>query len=262
MLRHISFSACFLLFTLGFGMAFLPRATAQTGADLQGWGGVELKRKFSKRISLAAQWQSRFDNNISRLRRNYVYVNADYRVSKWASVLVQYRFSTNPFSDAHRFRGGAVLKYRKKKWEVSDRLVYQAQYGFLDAEWMDAFGPDRALRNRIQVSRDLPKKLGVQVSAEPSWSPGNGEQFVLTRIRYVAALQVDLGKRKNLELFYLLQPRFHVSQPSYTAALGLTLSVELPGGVKKDKKEKKKEKKEPSSEGKEHQPSLPAPGGK
>lgn len=215
---------------------------AQRAADLEAWTGFKLSKDLPKGFAVSAEWQSRFDDNVSKLKRNYLYLNADYKVKKWLFVLVQYRFSTNPYSDAHRFRTGLSFKKKLGKFSLADRLIYQHQYGFLSEEWIGEFGPSRALRNRLQVGYSLSKKIGLSVSAEPSWKVNPG-RFTLSRIRYMAAADFDLPKKFSATLFYLLQPDYNRVNPSMNYVCGLTLAYELPG----KKKSKSKEGSEPKN---------------
>jgi hypothetical protein len=209
---------------------------AQRAADLEAWTGVALRKDLPKGFAASVEWQSRFDDNVSRLKRNYLYVNANYKIQKWLFVLVQYRFSTNPYSDAHRFRTGLNLKTKYKKFSFANRIIYQHQYGFLSDEWINEFGPSRALRNRLQIGYSITKKIGVSLAAEPSWkvSPGS---FTLRRIRYMTAVDFDLPKKLSLRLFYLVQPDYNRINPAINYVTGISLAYDLPG-----KKKKKKEK--------------------
>ena len=224
-------------FFLALFFLIFPRLTyAQRAADLEAWTGFQLRKDLPKGFAASVEWQSRFDDNVSRLKRNYLYVDADYKVKKYLSVLVQYRFSTNPFSDAHRFRTGLVLKTKYKKFSLANRIIYQQQYGYLTEEWIGAFGPSRALRNRLQLGYTLTKKIGLSVSAEPSWRVEPGT-ITLRRIRYMAALDFNLPKKFSAKLFYILQPDYNQADPALNYVCGLRFAYDLPGKKKsKDKK--------------------------
>jgi len=234
---------CFFAFCLGLNGSCVM---AQRIADFEAWTGISLQKDLPKGFAASVEWQSRFDNNATQLKRNYLYVNADYKIKKWLFVLAQYRFSTNQFSDAQRFRVGLNFKTKLKRFSFANRIVYQQQYGFLSEEWITTFGPSRALRNRLQIGYSITKKIGVTLSAEPSWTLESGS-FSLQRIRYMTALNFDLPKKFNLRLFYLIQPDYNRVNPSLNYVGGLSIAYDLPG-KKKDKSKKKAA-----------EPALPAP---
>jgi hypothetical protein len=210
---------------------------AQRQADFEAWTGIALRKDLPKGFAASVEWQSRFDNNANKFKRNYLYANADYKIKKWLFVLVQYRFSTNHFSDAQRFRAGINFKTKFKRFSFANRIVYQQQYGFLNEEWISEFGPSRALRNRLQIGYSITKKIGLTLSGEPSWTMESGS-FSLRRIRYMTALNFDLPKKFNLRLFYLVQPDYNRVNPSLNYVGGLSIAYDLPG-KKKDKSKKK-----------------------
>ncbi len=231
------FMRLFLVFVFSFLCINIPVTKAQRAADLEAWTGVELRKDLPKGFAASVEWQSRFDDNISRLKRNYLYLGANYKIQKWLFVLVQYRFSTNPFSDAHRFRTGLNFKFKYKKFSLNNRLIYQHQYGFLSDEWINEFGPSKALRNRLQIGYSITKKIGVSLAAEPSWRL-ESSVFSLRRIRYMTAVDFDLPKKLSLRLFYLVQPDYNRVNPAINYVTGISLAYDLPG-KKKDKKKDK-----------------------
>jgi len=225
------FSQCFLLLFL---LVQVTVVSAQRQPDLEAWTGFELRKNLPKGFAASLEWQSRFDDNISQLKRNYFYVGSSYKLKKWVYVLLQYRFSTNQFSDVHRFRTGLNFKAKYKKISFANRLVYQQQYGFLSDEWIQEFGHTRVLRNRLRASYGITKKIGISLSAEPSWLLEMGA-VSLRRIRYMAALDFNLPKRFTLNTFYVIQPEYNRVNPSINYMVGVFLGYDLPGKKKKNK---------------------------
>lgn len=96
-------------------LTLLSSSTFAQVSDANLWTGLGAKMDITKDLSLSYETQTRFDNNMSRLRTYYNELGAKYGLIKGLDVSVKYRFAR---------------KLRDTYWDSENRFNVDVAYGY------------------------------------------------------------------------------------------------------------------------------------
>jgi len=217
------------------------KVTSQTYQPTwESWTSVELKKDFKKGFSADAQYQIRFDHDISTFKASYLSAGLYYKLNKYVSFLLGYRFATNIYTDQHRFSGGINLKYGVKKWDFELRLVYQNDRANFNKHFLDYHKPDQIIRARFTISKTFKKHYEVYASCEPFLFVSN-KVTEITRVRSMVGFKYNFKKYHSIDIAYLFQPDINKNRPLWTNAINIGYQFKLPKWKKMVSKKKKKQ---------------------
>lgn len=170
---------------------------AQDGVGLR--SGVSLEKKVTKKITLNATGQLRFNNNISYLRTYLFELGGEYKISKAFDLAVYYRFAnrrkdeTKEFKNRHRFY--ADLGYGKKfgSIKLENRLRYQHQ--FKDNDGVTEFDASY-IRDKIEASYSNKSKFRPYISNDFFFQIGG----TLDQLRPKAGVSYKINKKNGVDL--------------------------------------------------------------
>ncbi len=216
-----------LLFSILMTFAFTELSAQHFQSEWQSWTAVGLKKDFKKGFSIDAQYQIRFDHDISTFKASYLSAGLNYKLNKYLSFMVGYRFATNIHDDQHRFSAGIDLKYGKKKWDFDLRLVYQNDIASFNQHFLDYHQPKQNIRARFTLSKTFKKHYEVYASCEPFIAISN-KVTEISKIRNMIGFKYDFKKYHRLDIAYLFQPDVNTNHPTWTNALNISYEFELP----------------------------------
>ncbi|HHG84377.1 MAG TPA: DUF2490 domain-containing protein [Bacteroidetes bacterium] len=226
-----------------FGMLTFSKLSAQRVEDQQ-WFSATISQDVRKfRWSLEQNVRMRYgftitDNYFTAfgLRRKLnkrLVISANYRLG-WKNPGI------NP-AVYHRFNLDARLRKRWKKkdleltWRPRIQVKFRPDKREVDRTWY--------IRNKLTLSRKLNKKMDLWGAAEiytqlnEAYQGLNNDEW-----RAYLGLDIDVGKRKQLSLYYLYSKEFNQTAPFQTHVLGLNFAYRLKK-MKKWKKSRKKKSK-------------------
>jgi hypothetical protein len=190
-----------------FSLLVVNNAHAQSLDEFQTRTRLAISYKPTKSFTIVPKLLFYTDGNGLDFWRTMIGLEANYRITKWAKLGAEYRFSTSEDRDFHRFRGFAVFDYGfKKKWELNWRVMYQRDQDNFDAEYLSDFRPARdLLRNLVVLNFSPRKRVTYFASTELFQSLDGGEVFQPFRIRPSVGAQRVFKKRHvfGAELYYI-----------------------------------------------------------
>ena len=204
-----------LLSGLLIGLLSLSARAQEEGLGL--WTGVATDFRLTKKLTLNANAQLRFSDNIQVTRAYLGELGLSYKLTKHWEVAGYYRYTgrlkKNQETDAyyyrpyHRFYG--ELSYDRKVWQglkVAYRLRYQNQF----KDDNDAVVADQSyLRNKVEIGWSNSSRLTPFVSADLFYrlaqtsNPGGFDQVryrLGTNLRFSRLHSLDLSVFKDAEL--------------------------------------------------------------
>lgn len=210
-----------------FCWALLPLNAQNIPSDVQLWSSAEITGSPAKKLDLSGSFQSRLDQNVSRLRGNYFSIEASRKIASGLRILVNARFATSNRWDRYRFGVGIQ---RNIKWGASGKseikLKFQYQYQF-EPGFDIRYGintPQQNLRFKTTWDRKIIKKTILSLSVEPLWRIEASETF-FRRVRYTAIVKRSLPGPWTLEAGYTYQQVYNNPGRAHIARIGLSYEL-------------------------------------
>lgn len=212
---------------------------AQTTENQQ-WFSVDLSQNVGEyRWSVEQNLRTRYGFSI--IDNSFTSLGLRRKINKYLTLSMNYRIGwKNPtFSPAgyHRFNFDARLskKWKKQDFELKFRPRIQARFkpdeGRVKEKWY--------LRYKLTLSKKINKTFDVWVAGELFTRLNEKIQGLNNdEWRAVLGLDIDMGKRKELSVFYMYSNEFNQNDPSHNHIIGLGYSYKLKKW-KKGKKDKK-----------------------
>jgi len=176
------------------------------------------------------------NENVTSVRNFFSEVGLGYRMNDMIKISGYYRYinrsmANGSFLPTSRFHVDLRLRYKAKPVILSYRTRFQTQRKTNNREdESEIFS-----RNRIAIQLDLDKRFSPYVSTELYYDFKQGELY---KVRYTAGVELDLKKRRELDLFYRLQREFNMNNPTYAYVVGIGYSYRLKGKLFKKKSDK------------------------
>lgn len=196
---------------------------AQDGVGLR--SGVNLQKKLTKKITLNANGQLRFNGDISYLQTYLFELGGAYKISKAFDAEVYYRFvnrrknETKDFKNRHRFY--ADLSFDKKFGAIKfeNRLRYQHQ--FKDNDGITEFDASY-IRDKIEIGYDNKSKFTPYVSTDFFFQIGG----TIDQLRPKIGLSYKINKKNALDISVFKDIDL-VGAEKLSPVLGLIYKVKL-----------------------------------
>ncbi len=213
----------FAALTLPFSFFISAAVNAQVN-DAGLWISLAAEKKITQKLSLGLSQETRFDENISRLATSYTDVGAEYRIFKFLSAGIHYRYVrsrqlTGFYEPRQRFYADVSYRYRNKPVIVTLRQRLQAQYRNTRND-SKTKSPESYLRSKLTVKFDLDKKYFPYISTELFFQLNNDLGNEIDNIRYAAGFDYELNNFHAVGLYYLINKEIHVVNPETDYVIG------------------------------------------
>ncbi|MCB9235353.1 MAG: DUF2490 domain-containing protein [Bacteroidia bacterium] len=209
------------------------------------WFGASISQDIKKDFKWSYEQDLRFRYGMYIVDNYFNELGVDYKLHKYLTVKFKYRIGFDDINIRPRFyqRFNLDFKtdYRWKKasltftWRPRIQVRLRPGEGQMQQSWH--------LRNKLDISYKLNKKFDFWWSGELFHRLNEpGRNPFADELRNYLGVDVDLGKRKEISLYYMNSYEMHVEDPYTTHVLGAQFNYELKkiSGKKKKKKKKKK----------------------
>lgn len=227
------FTVLFFFFSLfcfeGFGQD--KKDYYQKDAEL--WNSFEVKKKWGD-LTFSMEQALRLNQNISDFKTAFSSLGLKYELKKWLILSSNYRYSFKIEGENNqRLDFNLNCSKRIKPFTFSNRFRYQYRISNGDL-------PEKYLRNKLQIEiykkKEKVTKNGKIKKVKPKCIPYlMGEIFYnldysaqqFDAFRLSGGLQIDVGKKKELKLFYIYEQEFQVYRPQKSYIYGLSYNLSL-----------------------------------
>lgn len=202
--------------------------SAQEQRDLHAWTFVTLEYELADRWQLEWEQQVRLEDNARSLRVAFSEIGAAYKISKWMSASLAFRFSRAPGFWENRVMANVNLKKRFKPIDFSSRLRLQRSYQAEDSaeDYFRVKFRARYSRKKIKWRPYLAHELYYSL---------HSRDMQVDKLRFACGTQYRLKKAISLEFGYIYQQEINQESPKQTNMFKLGMSYDL-GSLKKKKK--------------------------
>lgn len=195
------------------------------------WTGLATDVRLTKRLTLNANAQIRFSDNVQVTRAYLGELGVSYKLNKHWEVAGYYRYTgrlkknketdTYYYRPYHRFY--AEVSYEQKlgrRLELDYRLRYQNQF----KDDNDAVVADGSyLRNKLGLSYRTGTRITPFVSADVFYRLGSS----FDQVRYKAGVQVQLAKAHSVDLSLFKDVELNHSGEGSGPIIGVTYKLKL-----------------------------------
>ncbi|MBL7921751.1 MAG: DUF2490 domain-containing protein [Bacteroidia bacterium] len=220
-----------------FFLFFVIAAHAQDTKDAGLWSTFTVQKKISKRISFVIDQEFRLRENFQRINLFYTNVGIDYKATKWLKVSPTYRAIQKKrfdgtYSHRHRLMMDLTFKKKLQKITLSERVRYQIEVQDLYTSKKGKL-PEQFLRFKTDLKYTVNDKVTPYVSCELRYqihSPrGDGPAYDndFHRIRNVAGIEYNINKDNAVNLYYLIQSEFNISDRESIYIIGIAYTLTL-----------------------------------
>lgn len=223
------FFYCFLFFVIA--------AHAQDTKDAGLWATFTVQKRINKKINFVIDQEFRLRENFQRINLFYTNIGVDYKVTKWLKISPTYRAIQKKrfdgtYSYRHRLMMDLTFKKKFQKITFSERVRYQIEVQDLYTSKKGKL-PEQFLRFKTDVKYTVNDKVTPYVSCELRYqihSPrGDGPAYDndFHRIRNVAGIEYNINKDNAVNLYYLIQSEFNISDRESIYIIGIAYTLTL-----------------------------------
>ncbi len=223
------FLYCFLFFVIA--------AHAQDTKDAGLWATFTIQKKINKKINFVIDQEFRLRENFQRINLFYTNIGIDYKATKWLKISPTYRTIQKKrfdgtFSYRHRLMLDLTFKKKLQKFTLSERARYQIEVQDLYtskkgklAEQFLRFKTDIKYSANDQITPYVSCELRYQIHSPRGDGPVYDNGF--HRIRNVAGLEYNINKDNSVNLYYLIQSEFNISDRESIYIIGIAYTLTL-----------------------------------
>jgi len=186
--------------------------------DFQSWYELELNKDLKSGIDLSLEAEQRFENNSMQYDRSVLTLTADYDLLDFLNAELGVRGLVRMdrerrLTPRYRLHADATLEQSLAEFDFS--LRSRLQYGFDELGLArDAVYSKLVNRNKLQVQYDIfGTRFAVTAYVESYHRLNSTAIRSFYRMRYSAGIQYTLGFRSALNLKYILEDEFNVTDP-------------------------------------------------
>lgn len=216
-----------VLFVITLGI-FAANLMAQVN-DAGLWTSIALEKKITKRISLVASEELRFNENISELGTAFTEIGPQFKIYKGFNAGISYRFIQkrrldDSYSIRHRINTDLSYRIKLNDFTISLRERYQVQYG-QNYFYGESETAKTTLRSKLNLKYRINKKFDATVFGEVFNPLFTGESY-FSDFRTGAGIDYQIIKPLSIEVFYLINKELNIANPTtdYISGFGLTYS--------------------------------------
>lgn len=197
--------------------------------DFQTWYELKLNKDLKSGIDLSLEAGQRFENNSMQYDRSLLTLQADYDVTGWLNAELGVRGllrmnNERRLQPKYRIHTDATLEQPAGEFDLSYRS--RLQYGC--EEFYDAGNSELESRNRLEAEYHIfGTRIEVSAYLESYHMLSGSPLRRFFRMRYSARIRYMLGFRSELNLRYILEDEFNVSDPLQSHILTVGFSYDL-----------------------------------
>lgn len=210
--------------------------------DFGAWIGTDVRMPINKKIAIGLQLESRFKDNISSVDQSFLSPYMKYDLFKHIDLELSYRLSNNPTSgffgsdNSHRITFDLGFKELLKAFKIikSKNLNFDARIRYTHSTSTGDLNNDY-LRTRFKLDYNVSGfKLKPYVSTEFFFHFNDQLTYsaieVTSRNRFNKyrlnlGMEYKIGKRHELNLYYMIQPTIESPNTSFIIGLGYQYSL-------------------------------------
>lgn len=189
--------------------------------DAQFWENIYLEKNITQKWIIHVNEEGRMTENFSRPSYIYTDWGITYKVNKHLHFTAAYvpilKRQTNDFmSLRHQFYVDFTLKKKIHHFVFYDRQMFQNQYNdILRSEGWNI--PNYYLRNKVTVKYNTKGSFIPYVAEEIyfQWNNNQSNGKETDRMRFYAGCFYEMNAINEFELYYLVEPHYHIS-PAFT----------------------------------------------
>lgn len=210
---------------------------AQNTSDAGLWTTLSLQKKLTKKINLAVDQEFRLRENFQRLNLFYTNIGIDYKLTRSIKLSPSYRAIQKKrlepgFSYRHRLQMDVTFKRKLDKITLSERVRYQIEVqdyftskkGKLPEQYL-RFKTDLKYTNHDKITPYYSCEFRYQITAPRGDDPLYNYRF--HRVRNIAGIEYKLNDEHSLNLYYLIQSEFDISNKETTYIVGLAYNINI-----------------------------------
>jgi hypothetical protein len=233
-LKHVIFDRCLkihlliLIWLTGSSLLFSQKNYySPKYDDAQFWQNIYVETYLTHKLNIHINEEGRITENITRPSYIYADLGITYKFKKYLHFTLAYvpiasRLQTDFISYRHQFYFDWVLKLKYKHFIFYYRQMTQSQYDDVNrkATWNIA---SYYLRDKITIKYKTPTNYIPYVATEiyyhANYNQYNGTQT--DHARYYVGCFYKLNKVDVFELYYLIEPYFHIPSPYTNYIIGI-----------------------------------------
>lgn len=197
---------------------------AQDGPGLR--TGIGLKKNLTKKWSISAEVQTRFNGNISYLQTYLGELGVSYKITKGLEASACYRYTyrrkdeTKKFKERHRYY--ADLSYGRKTGPVKLEYRIRYQHQFKDNDLGQAEFDNSYLRNKLEIQPVIRGKFTPYFSADLFYRIGSQ----IDQLRPKAGIEYKINKKNKVDVSIFKDIDLSGNE-KYGPVLGLNYKIRL-----------------------------------
>ncbi len=222
---------------LFFLLACFYTGKAQVSNDAGSWITFSLQHPVSKKLTLVIDEELRLKENYQRINLFYTNLGVDYKLNSFIKIsptyrAIQKRRLDGSFSYRHRLMLDVIFKKKFEKFTISERVRYQSEVGdYYTSEKGKLV--EQFLRLKTDLKLTSLKKISPYISCEVRYQirdpKGKGPltDNGFHRIRNVIGAEYQIKKNQSVNLYYLIQSEYLISDPETIYILGIAYSLTI-----------------------------------
>lgn len=191
------------------------------------WVGFTLDFDLKKKFHAGLDLQSRWNENISEARSNFIepWVSKDW--SDRFSTTLSYRIiARRTIENLYEPRDRVTLdfKYKTKIKDLKLQYRLRTQKQFETYNEGRFYETDFMVRHRFKFGYKISKRWDYAVLGEPYFARNTSGEWTFTDLRFRTSFEFKLKKRNYLSFGYLIQREYNRTNPltEFNAMLGYT----------------------------------------
>ncbi len=194
---------------------------------------MSLEWGVTKKISLWAEQEFRFEENASRMGSYNSVVGVQYKIHSLIRVSGAYRYTFKHDNKEineqdHRLYADLLIRYKLNRVTLGYRPRYQMVFQQPTDEAFSHYNPQH-LRHKLSVKYNIPKSpVTPFADCEMYESLNNPVKNSVEKIRYTAGVDYAINKIVTLELYYRYEQRSdYIHKNQVSNILGFSCNLEF-----------------------------------
>ncbi|MCK9206276.1 MAG: DUF2490 domain-containing protein [Salinivirgaceae bacterium] len=220
----------FLILVTGVALPFFSTSQIK---DFQSWNSLSVEWGLTKKVSLWAEQEFRFEENASMLGSFNTVCGVQYKINSLIRVSGAYRYSYNHdnkdiIEQDHRFYADIMIRYKLDRFTASYRPRYQMVFQQPTKDPFSHYNPQH-IRHKLAVKYNIPNTpLTPFVDCELYESLNNPVKNTIEKTRYTAGVGYPINKIVTLEVYYRLEHRSdYIHKDRVSNILGFSCNLEF-----------------------------------
>lgn len=197
------------------------------------WGGLELEKEITKKISLEFEEEFRYYIDQKEVERFMTSFGGSYALKKWLKGGIGYtwiydhNYKNEYYSNRHRLN--AYISAKKKLGDFSFSLREKFQVDYHDESKDDVeYNPHNYLRTKIEIAYNINDfKLEPFISAQFRYQVNNPDGNNIDNTRYALGAEYPFNKKIKLQAYYMYDKEHKVNKPDSNRVFGTNLKIEF-----------------------------------